>query len=284
MNARIIVILATTVILLAPCASAQFIGDALAAAGVAISEQEAIEIVGSVRGASAPAPGSRVTSGAPASATVYEPSTLGTDVGIRPQGKGDAQTASPSTTAVTGSSAGARPGTPAMSQPQVGGSTGFAGARLQAESVDPAELASWQSAMKPVGSKVSSLPSSAVAVAVGGKSYQYDKGVFYEKSGSGWVAAIAPVGAAIPSKPLGAGTVFAGGKPHIYYFGTFYVYDGGMKAYVVVAPPAGAMVDYLPDTATKIDWQGAAHYRYADTYYKPVYRGSSLAFIVAGQA
>jgi hypothetical protein len=284
MSARIIVIVATTFVFLAPCASAQFIGDALAAAGVAISEQEAVAIVGSVRGASAPATGSSTTSGTAASAKVYEPSTLGTDVGIRPHAQGGTQPASASTTVVTGSSAAGKPGIPPMSQPQVGGSTGFAGAKLQAESVDPAALAAWQSAMKPVGSKLQSLPSTAVAVSAGGKTCQYDKGVFYEKSGSAWVAIAAPVGASVPSKPLGAGTVFAGGKPHIYYFGTFYVYDGGTKAYVVVAPPAGAMVDYLPDTAKKIDWQGAVHYQYAGTYYKPVYRGSSLAFIVAGQA
>jgi len=166
----------------------------------------------------------------------------------------------------------------------VGGSSGFAGAKLQAQSIDADELAAWQSAMKPVGTRVASLPSSAAAVSHAGRSLQYDKGVFYEKKGNGYLAVAAPVGAAIASKPVGAATVFSAGKPYIYYYGTFYLYDGAQRAYVVVAPPAGALVDYLPDTARKVEWQGATHYAYAGTYYKPYYRGSQLVFAVAGQA
>ena len=164
MNGRAVLFSTTVCLIIAAGVDAQFIGDALAAAGVAATEQQAVAAVGSVRGASAPKTGSAHESSAPQGAKVYEPSTVGTDVG-----------------------------------------------------------------------------------------------------------------------PLGAATVFAAGKPYIYYYGTFYLYDGADRAYVVVAPPAGALIDYLPDTAKKVEWKGATHYAYAGTYYKPYYRGSSLVFEVAGQ-
>jgi hypothetical protein len=285
MTARTLAVAGLCVVLFASVAQAQFIGDALAAGGVALSEAQAMDLIAAGRGATPPAPGGTIQSGDPQAVKTYDPATLGTDVGLR-RGQPGAAAGTPSAPSGTSSSSSRSGGSvsqPAVAQPQVGGSTGFAGARAQKESLDPVELAAWQSAMNPVGSTVKSLPSTAEPVTVDGRSLQYDKGVFYEKRGASWLAVAAPVGAAIRSKPMGSSTVFAGGKPHIYYFGAFYVYDGASRAYVVVAPPAGAMVDYLPDTAKKVEWKGGTYYEYAGTRYKPYYRGSSLAFEVAGQ-
>lgn len=264
----------------APVAGAQFLGDALAAGGVAITEAEALGVIAASKGITPPAVGGTVQSGDPQSAPVYTPETLGTDVGLRRGGP---------TAAAGGTAPSSAPGavsstttTSSIQQPPVGGSTGIAGAALHASTVDPVELAAWQGAMIPVGGTVKKLSPTGMSVTAGGRTLSYDKGVFYEKKGAEFVAVPAPVGASVPQKPVGSSTVFAGGKPFIYYFGTFYVYDGAQRAYVVTAPPAGAKVDYLPDTAKKVEWQGAAHFQYAGTYYKPWYQGSKLVFEVAG--
>lgn len=284
MNHRALFIAGIAVTLLVPAASAQFIGDALAAGGVAISEAQAMDIVAAGRGITPPPAGGTVQSTDPQSVKTYAPESLGTDVGIIPRQRPAAGSAPQATSTMPQKDTGSPASSSAVSQPPMGGSSGYAGARLQAETIDPVELSAWQAGMNAVGTTVKSLPASVQAVTFEGRALSYDKGVFYEKKGAGYVAVAAPVGATIPAKPVGSSTVFAGGKPYIYYFGTFYVYDGGQRAYVVVAPPAGAFVDYLPDSAKKVEWNGTTHYSYAGSYYKPYYRGSKLVFEVAASS
>ena len=76
--------------------------------------------------------------------------------------------------------------------------------------------------------------------------------------------------------------MFAGGKPYIYYAGAFLIYAQEQKAFVVVDPPVGATVDYLPDTAKKVQKGDSVVYEYAGTSYRPLYRGTALVYAVAG--
>jgi hypothetical protein len=278
MNRRTITLLALSVTLAASGASAQFLGDALASAGLAISEQEAAGIIaasGAINDQSlAPIP-----SGPPATHSVQTPESVGTDVGARPRSTGP----SGSTGTPAGTSSSASTGAPITSSARPAGSaTGFAGAPAYAASIDPKAAAAWRDAFRPAGTKVAKPPADAVKVQSFGQPYMYSKGMFFKESGGSWQVVAAPLEAVIPEKPVGAATVFGGGKPYSYYAGTFYAYDSATKGYAVVQPPMGATVDYLPETAAKVEWKGSTHYEYGGTHYKPYYRGSSVVYTVAG--
>jgi hypothetical protein len=261
-------------------AGAQFLGDALASAGIAISEQEAAGIIAAAGGINDPGLTS-TSSSAPVIQTVQTPETVGTDVGIRPR--------TPSSSGTTGGGAASSGTSYSSSSTSSGGSTrpsgtstGFAGAPAYQASIDPKAAAAWRDAFRPVGTKLAKPPADAVKVESFGQAYTYSKGMFFKQEAGGWVVVAAPLGAVIPEKPVGASTVFGNNKPHTYYAGTFYVYDAATKGYAVVQPPVGATVDYLPESAAKGDWNGSTHYTYAGTHYKPYYRGSSVVYTVAG--
>lgn len=268
------------VTLAAPFAGAQFLGDALASAGLNVTEYQAGEMIAASGGINDPSLRT-VPSGAPQAATTTTPERVGTDVGVsRPATpSGTTAPATPSSSSTDTSPS----WTPAPSSaPMSGGATAFSGVAAHQAAIDPKAAAAWRDAFRPVGTKLPKPPEGAITLGFGGVSYSYAKGMFLRQADGGWQVVAAPVGAVIGEKPVGAATAFAGGKPFAYYAGTFYAYDAEMKGYAVVAPPVGATVDYLPDTAAKVQWNGAAHYSYAGTYYKPFYRGSSLVYTVAG--
>ncbi|MFA6957277.1 MAG: DUF6515 family protein [Thermoanaerobaculia bacterium] len=262
-------------------AGAQFLGDALASAGLAISEQEAAGIIAASGAINDPAL-TNVSSSAPVIQSVQTPGTVGTDVGVRPRTPSSGTSAGGATTSGgTSSSASSGTSTGGSSRPS-GGATGFAGAPAYAASIDPKAAAAWRDAFRPAGTKVANPPADAVKVESFGQPYSYSKGMFFKQGTGGWEVVAAPLGAVIPAKPVGAATVFGDNKPHTYYAGTFYVYDAASKGYAVVQPPVGATVDYLPASAAKGEWKGSTHYEYAGTHYKPYYRGSSVVYTVAG--
>jgi hypothetical protein len=57
-----------------------------------------------------------------------------------------------------------------------------------------------------------------------------------------------------------------GSTTYYYYASTFYTPDG--KDYVVVQPPIGATVPYVPDGNQKKEVNGIQYYVYADIYYQ----------------
>lgn len=279
MNRRTLALFAVAATVAAGNASAQFLGDALASAGLAITEQQAGEAIAASGAINDPSL-TQIPSGPPKSHSVQTPESVGTDVGVKPRGTGSSgATGSATQTTSTPGAAGA----PLTSSARpVGSATGFAGAPAHAASIDPKQAAAWRDAFRPAGTKVAKPPADAVKVESFGQSYMYSKGMFFKETGGAWQVVAAPLEAVIPEKPVGAATVFGGGKPYSYYAGTFYAYDAAAKGYAVVQPPMGATVDYLPQSASKVEWNGSTHYEYAGTHYKPYYRGSSVVYTVAG--
>lgn len=280
MNARYAPVLLLGAVLVAPCAGAQFLGDALASAGINVSERDAGEALiaaGVINDSSL----TLAPSTAPTPAPVYTPDTIGKDVGVKPRGASGSSAPSPAPSSQPSSPAPASSSTGSPA-PMAGGATAFSGVNAHAAAIDPKAAAAWHDAFRPIGTKLTKPPEGAITMEKGGNSYTYVKGMFLQQKGGSWEVVAAPVGAVIGEKPVGAATVFAGGKPYTYYAGTFFVYDGTQKGYVVVQPPLGATVDYLPEAAAKVQWSGSVHYRYAGTHYKPFYRGSSVVYTVAG--
>lgn len=285
MMPRRIAILFALAALVTGTASAQFLGDALASAGLNITEADAAAAI-AASGAFDDPFATTATVSTPGQAKVYSPETVGTEVG------GRATVATPGVTSPTSSApppagAGSTPeGGAAVSLPQgdvtIGGTSGISGVAAHRATIDPKAAALWADAFRPVGTRLQALPSGAVPLKVGDGSYSYAMGMFLQKKGNAWEVVAAPHGAAITEKPVGAATVFAEKKPYTYYVGTFYVYDAAQKAYVVVAPPAGATVNYIPEAAKKTQKSEGVRYEYAGTSYKPVYRGSSVVYTVAG--
>lgn len=281
MNRRALAVLFVATTLVPHTAGAQFLGDALASAGLAISEQEAAGIIAASGAINDPAL-TTTSSSAPKTHGVQTPETVGTDVGVRPRTTSTGGSATAPGQSSTSAPAGSAGSPITSSSSLAGGATGFAGAPAYQASIDPKAAAAWRDAFRPVGTKVPKPPADAIRVESFGQGYMYSKGVFFKESGGSWTVVAAPLEAVVPEKPVGATTVFGGGKPYSYYAGTFYAYDSTRKGYAVVQPPMGATVDYLPKTASKVDWNGSTHYEYAGTHYKPYYRGSSVVYTVAG--
>lgn len=281
MNARYVSVLVVCAALAAPGAGAQFLGDALAAAGVNMSEREAGEALAAAGVINDPSL-TVAPSSAPTTVPVYTPDTVGKDVGVKPRTPAGASTGSSATTPQPSSTSGGTSSAASSAPMAAGGATAFSGVNAHAAAIDPKAAAAWNDAFRPIGTKMTKPPAGAITMEKGGNSYTYVKGMFLQQKGGAWEVVAAPVGAIVGEKPVGAATVFAGGKPYTYYAGTFFVYDGTQKAYVVVQPPLGATVDYLPESAAKVQWSGSVHYQYAGTHYKPFYRGSSVVYTVAG--
>lgn len=272
MTTRVIATVFAGILLVAATAHAQFLGDSLAAAGINVSERDAIEALAAA-GVINNDPGQMAVSGAPPStAKVYTPESLREEAMRRPAGTTTTGASEPTTSS---------PPSEPVSVPSGGGAYGFSGAEAHAASIDPKAAAAWHDAFRPVGTTMAKLPAGAITMELGGVSYSYVKGMFLQQKGGSWVVVPAPVGAAVSEKPVGAATVFAAQKPYMYYAGTFFVYDGSQKAYVVAQAPVGATVDYLPDSAKKMQRGGSVHYEYAGTFYKPLYRGNSVVYTVA---
>lgn len=72
--------------------------------------------------------------------------------------------------------------------------------------------------------------------------------------------------------------IYVGELPYSNCGGTFYVTDSG--GYKVVAPPAGAMVTWLPQGAVQNVINNTQYYVYNDVYYHPFYSGSYVVYEV----
>lgn len=60
------------------------------------------------------------------------------------------------------------------------------------------------------------------------------------------------------------------GVAYYYYYGTFYVYDQTIKMYDVTIPPVGAIVDWIPGNAEKIEIDGELFYVANGIQYKDI--------------
>jgi len=130
------------------------------------------------------------------------------------------------------------------------------------------------------GEVVSSVPTDASTVAVGGIDYRYYGGTFHRAAGDGYVVVNPPIGAAVRNPPADASRVYVGTRPYHYYYGTYYAYDPGMEAYDVVEAPSGAMVSYLPEDCLSIYVEEKLQYVCDNVLYRPIMAYGQLRYEV----
>lgn len=71
-------------------------------------------------------------------------------------------------------------------------------------------------------------------------------------------------------------------KIYYYYYGTFYVYDNPANEYVVVAPPIGAIVDWIPSSSQKLQKDNENYCLAGDVLYKVENTESGESYVVVG--
>ncbi|MDJ0716170.1 MAG: DUF6515 family protein [Prochloraceae cyanobacterium] len=98
--------------------------------------------------------------------------------------------------------------------------------------------------------------------------------------GWGWVGFTTGlvVGAAVAQLPPYYSTVYVGSTTYIYSDGIFLQPSG--SSYVVVKPPVGAVVTYLPEGCKKIQTNNTLYYNCSDIYYQPFYQNGSTVYKV----
>ena len=98
--------------------------------------------------------------------------------------------------------------------------------------------------------------------------------------GWGWAAFTTGliIGATIATPPPYYNTVYVGSTTYIYSDGVFLQPSG--SSYVVVRPPVGAIVTYLPEGCTILQISNATYYNCSDIYYQPFYQNGSTVYKV----
>ena len=135
-----------------------------------------------------------------------------------------------------------------------------------------------------IGAAVNEPPEGTVAVPVAGVPYQYYGGAFYEPapSGAGYVTTPAPVGAQVEAPPIDCTVVFGPeDEGYCYFQGAFFIYDDSANQYVVVEPPAGTSVTYLPPGYEEVSIEGSKYMKLGGTYYRPYYEDDEVVYVVS---
>ncbi|MDS3861781.1 DUF6515 family protein [Thermosynechococcaceae cyanobacterium BACA0444] len=109
-------------------------------------------------------------------------------------------------------------------------------------------------------------------------------GGYYVPPGWGWGAAAfaggLAIGAAINSAPPYYTNIYVGGNPYIYSDGVYLTQQG--SSYIVVAPPVGAVVSYLPEGCQAFTQDGSQYFDCSGVIYQPYYDSGALAYMVVG--
>ena len=98
--------------------------------------------------------------------------------------------------------------------------------------------------------------------------------------GWGWAAFTTGlvIGSIIATPPPYYSTVYIGSTTYIYSDGVFLQPSG--SSYVVIKPPVGAVVTYLPEGCTTTQINNALYYDCSDIYYQPFYQNGSTVYKV----
>ena len=86
------------------------------------------------------------------------------------------------------------------------------------------------------------------------------------------------VGASVSSPPPYYDTVYVGSTTYIYSDGVYLQPSGG--SYVVVNPPVGVVVSYLPEGCTQIQTNNLSYFDCGGIYYQPFYQNSKTVYKV----
>ena len=108
----------------------------------------------------------------------------------------------------------------------------------------------------------------------------YGGGYYYPPGWGAWgVAAFTAgviVGATVSSPPPYYDTVYVGSTTYIYSDGVYLQPRGG--SYVVVNPPVGVVVSYLPEGCTLTQINNISYYDCGGIYYQPFYQNSTTVY------
>ena len=98
--------------------------------------------------------------------------------------------------------------------------------------------------------------------------------------GWGWAAFTTGlvIGSTIATPPPYYSTVYVGSTTYIYSDGVFLQPSG--SSYVIVKPPVGAIVTYLPEGCTTTRINNNLYYNCSDIYYQPFYQNGSTVYKV----
>jgi hypothetical protein len=112
-------------------------------------------------------------------------------------------------------------------------------------------------------------------------------GGYYVPPGWGWGAAgLATglaIGSAVKQPPPYYSNVYVGGVPYMYSDGVYLSPQSG--SYVVVAPPNGAVVSYLPSGCQALNQNGGQYFSCSGVVYQPFYQNGNVAYqVVSSQA
>ena len=114
------------------------------------------------------------------------------------------------------------------------------------------------------------LPFGFLTLAVGGVSFCYYDGIYYQPGGDGYDEVYPPVGAIIPEPPDGAIAIDAGGVTYYFAGGAFYLQQP-VGTYAIVPAPMGVIVPELPPGAVQVIVSGNTAYQFSNVYYEPVF-------------
>lgn len=107
-------------------------------------------------------------------------------------------------------------------------------------------------------------------------------GGYYVPPGWGWGAAAfaggLAIGAALNSAPPYYSNIYVGGNPYLYSDGVYFTQQG--SSYIVVAPPVGAVVSYLPEGCQAFTQDGSQYFSCSGVVYQPFYDNGNLAYTV----
>ena len=105
-------------------------------------------------------------------------------------------------------------------------------------------------------------------------------GGYYVPPGWGWVGLTTGlvIGAAIATLPPYYNTVYVGSNSYIYSDGVYLQPSG--STYIVVSPPVGVVVTYLPDGCTTSQINNTLYYICSDIYYQPFFQNGSTVYRV----
>ncbi|MGH2412592.1 MAG: DUF6515 family protein, partial [Microcystaceae cyanobacterium] len=111
----------------------------------------------------------------------------------------------------------------------------------------------------------------------------YGNGYYAPPGWGAWAATVGfatgvAIGASVSSPPPYYSTTYVGTTSYLYSDGVYLQPQG--SSYVVVAPPTGAVVTYLPEgcTATQID--GTQYYNCSGIYYQTFYQNGTTVYKV----
>lgn len=120
-------------------------------------------------------------------------------------------------------------------------------------------------------------PASPQTVTLKTLTYLYERGVFWVAVGDRYMAVAAPVGAVVNALPPDSGRVFAKTTGTYYSFGVFFAPTKENK-FQVIKPPAGILVDYLPDGYIEVEVKGVTYFKFGEVYFKPFVAGGAAVY------